>query len=377
MDVPPTPVARGLDGVIVEETSICLADKQSDTLSYRGYAIDDLAERSTYEEVAYLLIYGELPDATQLASYRRDLVGMRTPPPSLLQILTLLPAEADPMDVLRTSCSALGTFEPEKRERPLSDIGNRLIACMPSLLMYWYHYHHSGKMIDLNGGEETVSGNLLQLLHGVHPPQSARRAMDVSLIVYAEHDFNASTFAALVTTSTLSDAYSAFVSAIGTLRGPLHGSANASVLRFMSKFKSVADAEAAVREMLAAKSRVPGFGQRAYSRSDPRNSINKALARKLCEEAGDMLLYDIANRIEEVLQERKMFANLDYYTAIIYSRCGLPVELFAPMFFIARIPGLVAHIAEQRANNRLIHPSSRYIGPSKRSLPNLNERSPA
>ena len=368
-------IARGLDGVVVDETSVCLADKQSDRLSYRGYSIENLSELASFEEVAYLLIYGDLPNAGQLEAYRVRLAGMRTLSAPQLRILQLLPRDADPMDVLRTTCSALGSYEPETPARSLADIGNRLIACLPSALMYWYHYHDTGKAIDVDSGEATVAGNLLALLRGSAPSDLTRRAIDVSLIVYAEHDFNASTFAAMVATSTLSDAYSAFVAAIGALRGPLHGSANASVLRFISKFESADEAEAAVRKQLASKSRIPGFGQRAYSRSDPRNAINKIWAKRLVEASEQPLLFNISNRVEELLmRERKMFANLDYYTATIYEQCGLPVELFAPMFFIARVAGLVAHIAEQRANNRIIHPSSKYVGPAARPFPNLSER---
>jgi 2-methylcitrate synthase len=249
------------------------------------------------------------------------------------------------------------------------------MACLPTALLYWYHHCQCGKAEAIGSSEPDAAGNLLTLLGGAPPEALRRRAIEVSLIVYAEHDFNASTFAARVAASTLSDAYSSFVSAISTLKGPLHGSANAAVLRFITQFKSADEAESAVRNMLATKARVPGFGQRAYSKSDPRNAINRPWAQKLCEQANEPVLYDVATRIEEVLmRERKMFANLDYYTSIIYEKCGLPVELFPPMFFLARLPGLIAHIGEQRGNNRLIHPSSRYAGLQPRRFLRLDER---
>lgn len=368
-------VFRGLDGVVVDETAVCLADKQNNQLYYRGYAIEDLAEYATYEEVAYLLIYGRLPNRTELDEYKRRLTGLRELPDKLKIALEQLPQEADAMDVLRTGCSVLGTLEPETKSYGLVEIGNRLTACLPSMLYYWYLFHHSGRRIGTETSGDSVAGHLLHLLHGKPGDELTRRAIDVSLIIYAEHDLNASTFAARVATSTLSDAYSAYVAAISTLRGPLHGSANANVLELISRFGSPEEAEAAVMEILAKKMRTPGFGQRAYSTADPRNAVNKRWAKKLSEAAGNMLLYDVSERIEAVLmREKRMFANLDYYTATIYKLCGLPTRLFPPMFFMARVCGLVAHIAEQRANNRLIHPSSRYIGPAPTKFSVLDER---
>lgn len=368
-------VMRGLDGVIVDETAICLADKQKDRLYYRGFAIEELAERCSYEEVAHLLMHGDLPGFAALGGFKRKLAGLRELPEVLKIVLERLPGNADAMDVLRTGCSVLGSIEPETKDYGLTEIGTRLTACFPSMLLYWYHFHQSGKRIETATDDDGVAGHLLRLLHGRAPDELTRRAIDVSLIVYAEHDFNASTFAARVATSTLSDAYSAFVAAIATLRGPLHGSANAGVLAMISRFSSPEEAETAVMEMLAKKIRTPGFGQRAYSTSDPRNAINKKWAQKLSEARGDRLLFDVSDRIEGVMRrEKDMFANLDYYTATIYKMCGLPVALFPPMFLIARVCGLVAHIAEQRKNNRLIHPSSRYVGPAPRALPAPEER---
>lgn len=361
-------VAKGLDGVVVDETAICLVDRATDRLYYRGYPIEEVAQLS-YEEVAWLLIHGELPGASQLGTYRARLRELRTLPQALRVVLEQIPRDCDAMEMLRSACSVLGNLEPENKEDSVIDIGARLTACVPGILLYWYHFHQSGKRIDTDSPEPTVAGHFLHLLHGKEPDELLRRALDVSLIVYAEHDFNASTFGARVATSTLSDAYSAFVAAIATLRGPLHGSANANVLRFLQRFESPDQAEAAVLEMLAKKARTPGFGQRAYVKSDPRNALNREWAKRLTAASGEHTLYAIAERVEAVLmRERSMFANLDYYTALIYHATGIPVPLFPPMFFLARICGLVAHIAEQRAKNRLIHPSSRYVGPAPRHV---------
>lgn len=367
-------VPKGLDGVIVDETAVCLADRSTDRLYYRGYAIEDLAQHASYEEVAYLLLRGGLPSSGELEAYTRSVAGQRDLPAPLLAVLDQLPASADPMDVLRTGMSVLGTLEPETKEGGVDAVARRLMGCLPGLLLHWFH-RKEGRPPTAMGAAAGAAGNLLGLLHGRPPTPVEERAIEVSLIVYAEHDFNASTFAARVATSTLSDAYSAYVAAISALRGPLHGSANAAVLRFLTRFKSADEAESAVRDMLKQKARIPGFGQRAYSKSDPRNAINKEWARRLADAKGDTVLYEIADRIEAVLRsERGMFANLDYYTALIYHACGLPVPLFPPMFMIARIAGLAAHIAEQRAGNRIIHPSSRYVGPGPRAYVPLAQR---
>ena len=363
-------VPRGLDGVIVDETRICRPDKATDRLYYRGYAIEDLARAASYEEVASLVVDGELPDEAALAAYRQAVQRARALPAPLAGVLELVPGTTHPMDVLRTGCSLLGNLEPETKENDLRAIGIRLSACLPSMLFYWHHFHRSGKRIETDTGETDLAGHLLHLLHGRAPDALARRAIEVSLIVYAEHDFNASTFAARVAASTLTDAHSAFVAAIGTLRGALHGSANAAVLRFLQQFESPDKAEPAVLEMLAQKKRIPGFGQRAYAKSDPRNAINREWAKRLADARGSGSLFEVAERVESVLmRERGMFANLDYYTALIYKDCGLPAELFPPMFLLARVCGLTAHIAEQRANNRIIHPSSSYVGPAPRAYP--------
>lgn len=371
-------VPRGLDGVVVDDTAVCLADKQTDRLYYRGYAIEDLAAQASYEEVFYLVTAGELPDEQQLAAQRAKLQQARALPAALAEVLERIPKDCHPMDVLRTGCSMLGNLEPETKDNDLAAIGVRLSASLPSMLFYWHHFHASGKRIDTDTGESGLAAHILHLLHGRSPSELARRAMEANLVVYAEHDFNASTFAARVASSTLTDAHSAFVAAIGTLRGALHGSANAAVLRFLEKLGSPDTAEAAVLEMLAQKKRIPGFGQRAYSKSDPRNAINREWAKKLATGNDSGKLYDTAERVENaLLRERGMFANLDYYTALIYRDCGLPVALFPPMFLLARVCGLIAHIAEQRANNRIIHPSSHYTGPAPRPFLPLAARATA
>ena len=371
-------VPRGLDGVVVDETAVCLADKQTDRLYYRGYAIEELAAHACYEEVFYLVTAGELPDEQQLAAQRAKLQQARTLPAALAEVLERIPKDCHPMDVLRTGCSMLGNLEPETKDNDLAAISVRLSASLPSMLFYWHHFHASGKRINTDTGESGLAAHILHLLHGRPPSEPTRRAMEANLVVYAEHDFNASTFAARVACSTLTDAHSAFAAAIGTLRGALHGSANAAVLRFLEKLGSPDTAEAAVLEMLAQKKRIPGFGQRAYSKSDPRNAINREWAKKLAAGNDSGKLYDTAERVENaLLRERGMFANLDYYTALIYRDCGLPVVLFSPMFLLARVCGLIAHIAEQRANNRIIHPSSHYTGPAPRPFLPLAARATA
>lgn len=364
----PVEVAKGLEGVVVDQTAICLVDRTTDRLYYRGYPIEELAHLS-YEAVSWLLLHGELPGAAELESYRTRLRELRTLPAALRGVLEQIPGSTDPMEMLRSACSVLGNLEPENKERAIGDIGARLTAALPGMLLYWHHYHQSGTRVDTRSEEPTVAGHLLRLLHGKAPDERLRRALDVSLIMYAEHDFNASTFAARVASSTLSDAYSAIIAALSALRGPLHGSANANVLRFLQRFESADAAEAALPELFARKTRIPGFGQRAYVKADPRNAILREWAKTLASHSGRHALYETAERVENLLgRERRMFANLDYYSALIYNDCGLPAALFPPMFFIARICGLVAHITEQRASNRLIHPSSRYVGPAPRGV---------
>ncbi len=361
-------VAKGLAGVVVDDTKICKINKDANLLYYFGYEIRDLTQRANFEEVSFLLTHGELPKAAELAAWRLEMASGQALAEPIRALLQATPADAEPMDVLRTGCSLLAMLHPEKQKNLLA-VAAPLSNAFSSMLLYWWHFHRA-RTIETKTDEDSVAGHFLHLLNGSPPSELHRRALDVSLIIYAEHDFNASTYAARIAASTSSDAYSCFTSAIGTLRGPLHGGASARVMRMLERYTSADEAEAGIRELLANKGIIFGFGQRAYATADPRNAINKEWARKLSEAAGDMTLFEVAERIENVMaREKKMFANLDYYTAVIYRLLGLPTELFPALFLIARVPGLAAHILEQRANNRLIHPSSKYIGPEPRALP--------
>lgn len=366
----------GLEGIVVGETAISTVGKEGVGLTYRGYDIHDLASESTFEEVAYLLIYGELPSLAQLQAYKDKLVKMRRLPNELKLLLETIPGSVHPMDVLRTSISMLGTLESESSQYSGQQIADRLIACTPSILLYWYQFHRNNVRIETwNSEEQTIAGYFLHMLHGKKPDDEQRRAVDVSLILYAEHEFNASTFAARVTTSTESDFYSAIVSAIGTLRGPLHGGANEEAMRLIGQFKSPEQAEVGIREMLAKKVKIMGFGHRVYKISDPRSDIIKGWSEKLAAKARDGYFYAVSECIEKVLwDEKKLFPNLDFYSATTYHYCGIPTPLFTPIFVMSRLSGWSAHIFEQRANNRLIRPEGTYIGPAPRPFTPIQER---
>lgn len=366
----------GLEGIIVGDTAISTVGKEGVGLTYRGYDIHDLASHSSFEEVAYLLIYGELPNLSELQSYREKLVKLRRLPNELKLLLETIPGSAHPMEVLRTSVSMLGTLESESAQYTGHHIADRLIACTPSMLLYWYQFHRNNIRIETWSSEEpTVAGYFLQLLHGKRPDDETRRAVDVSLILYAEHELNASTFAARVTASTESDFYSAIVSAIGTLRGPLHGGANEEAMRLISSFKTPDQAEKGIKEMLAKKMKIMGFGHRVYKISDPRSDIIKAWSKKLSTRARDGYLYEVSERIEKVMwDEKKLFPNLDFYSATTYHFCGIPTPLFTPIFVMSRLSGWSAHIFEQRQNNRLIRPEAEYVGPVPRPYPPIEER---
>jgi 2-methylcitrate synthase len=365
----------GLAGVIVGETAISTVGKSGIDLTYRGYSIHDLAQYSSFEEVAYLLVYGELPNQRELQAYQEKLMLMRELPDALKKVLELTPANAHPMDVLRTATSFLATLEPENKHHNAYNIADRLIACTPGMLLYWYQFHSTGKKIDTVSKETTVAGYFLSMLHEAPPSEEDQRAIDVSLILYAEHEFNASTFAALVTTSTESDFYSAIVTGIGTLRGPLHGGANEAAMSLISKFKTTDEADIGVRELLAKKAKIMGFGHRVYKISDPRSDIIKHWAKKLSETAKDGVLYEISESIEKVMwDEKHLFPNLDFYSATNYHFCGVPTLMFTPLFVMARLAGWSAHIIEQRKNNRLIRPEADYIGPQPRSYIPLSDR---
>ncbi len=368
--------SRGLEGVIIGDTNISTVGKQGVGLTYRGYDIHDLAAHSTFEEVAYLLIYGELPTSTQLQAYKDKLVKLRRLPNELKATLEAIPSSANPMDVLRTGTSMLGTLEVESLQYTQYHIADRLIACTPSILMYWYQFHQNNTRIETSHSDEnTVAGYFLQLLLGKKPDEETKRAIDVSLILYAEHEFNASTFAARVTASTLSDFYSCIVSAIGTLRGPLHGGANEEAMRLISRFKTPEQATQGVEEMLAKKEKIMGFGHRVYKISDPRSDIIKAWSKKLSEHARDGYFYPISEAIEKVMwDQKKLFPNLDFYSATAYHFCGVPTSLFTPLFVMSRLSGWSAHIIEQRANNRLIRPEAEYTGPAPRDFTPIQDR---
>lgn len=365
----------GLSGIVAGDSSICLCSAEDENLLYRGYSINDLASLGSFEETAWLLLRGELPTQKDLENYRNKLKKLRDLPPSLKKILELIPADANMMDVLRTGCSALGTIEVEsKRTQPL-DIADRLIASFGSMLLYWVHYHATGQPANLNTKEETLAGHILHLILGKKPPEQHRLCLDASLILYAEHEFNASTFTVRTITSTLSDFYSAICGGIGALRGPLHGGANEFAMELIQKFKTPEDAEIGVREMLSRKELIMGFGHRVYTTSDPRSAIIKKWAEKLSREAKDRYLFPVAERIEKVMwDEKRLFPNLDFYSGLAYHYCGIPLPLFTPLFVMSRISGWSAHLIEQRQNNKLIRPISQYIGPELKEWKTIDTR---
>lgn len=365
----------GLAGIIAGQSALCVCDPEEEALRYRGYDIEDLAAQATFEEVCWLLLRGELPTSSELKSYCARLKELRDLPKALKQVLEEIPADAHRMDVLRTGCSFLGHLEPEALTSDAFQIADRLIACVGSMLLYWYQFHERGIRMDLQTKEESIAGHLLYLLHGKKPDEEARRALDVSLILYAEHDFNASTFTARVITSTLADFYSAVTGAIGALSGPLHGGANEKALELMLEFDSPEAAERGIKERLANKKLIMGFGHRVYTTRDPRSDLIKKWAEKLARTTGDQTLMPIAERIEKVMwQEKKLFPNADFYHAPAYRFMGFPTPMFTPLFVVARMSGWSAHILEQRADNRLIRPLSEYTGPSRRPYLSLEKR---
>lgn len=368
--------AAGLRGISAGETAICTVGAEHAGLRYRGYDIGDLAQHAGFEEVAYLLLYGELPTTAQLEAYTQGLMGRRGLPAAMREVLERIPADAHPMDVMRTGCSMLGTLEPEEDFGRQRDVADRLLAVFPSMLLYWYHYSHNGRRIETETAERSLAGHLLHLLHGSPPTSTQQRALDVSLILYAEHEFNASTFTARVCAATLSDFYSAVTAAIGALRGPLHGGANEAAMALIERFGSPEEATAGVRDMLARKEKVMGFGHAVYRDADPRSGLIKEWSRKLAQESGDPRQYfAISEAIQALMQsEKRLFDNLDFFCASTYRFLGIPTPLFTPIFVCARITGWAAHIMEQRANNRLIRPSAAYTGPEDRPWVALEAR---
>lgn len=364
----------GLAGVVAGETKISAAGG-AHTLEYRGYSIYELAEHAEFEEVAYLLLYGELPTVRELAHYKNNLANQRDLPVALRSVLELIPADAHPMDVMRTATSFLGNLEGEAKSHDQVAVTNRLLAVYPAVLAYWWHFTRNGKKISCVTEAEGIADHFLTLLHGKAPSALHKKAMNVSLILYAEHEFNASTFTARTITSTMSDIYSAVTGAIGALRGPLHGGANEAAMELIEKFKTPEEAVAGVKKMMAEKQLIMGFGHRVYTEADPRNVVIKAWSKKLADDAGNKTLYPVSEAIEKLMwDEKHLFPNLDFYSASSYHFMGIPTPMFTPIFVMSRISGWAAHIFEQRANNKLIRPNADYTGPDTRKFVPVSER---
>ena len=365
----------GLSGISAGQTAICTVGREGKNLHYRGYSIKDLVDNACFEEVAHLLIHGHLPNADALQAYQEKLQSKRNLPGALKIMLEQIPEDAHPMDVLKIGCDALGTMEQENEQRSAQEIADRLLACFPSILLYWYHSKKSGINIDTETDDKTIAAHFLHLLHQKEPDELQTKVVDVSLILYAEHEFNASTFASRVTAATLSDFYSAITSAIGTLRGSLHGGANEAAMQLIERFATPDAAQAGIEAMLAKKELIMGFGHAVYKLSDPRTDIIKSWAKRLAYAVEDTILYPVAERIEQVMkQEKNLFPNLDFYSAPAYHYCGIPTPMFTPIFVMARLAGWSAHIIEQRSNNRLIRPTAEYIGPEPTEYLPISER---
>ena len=367
--------AGGLAGVTAGETHLCTVGKEGAGLTYCGYDIYDLADNASFEEVAFLLLRGKLPTQAELDAYIKKIKANRGLPDALKTVLEMVPADAHPMDVLRTGVSFLGNVEPEGDFSNQEDTADRLLACLPSMLLYWHRFHTDGVRIDTETDDDSIAGHFLHMLHDAEPKELHRKSLDTTLILYAEHEFNASTFTGRVITATLSDMHSAVVGAIGALRGPLHGGANEAAMELISQYDSPEAAIAGIHEKLANKALIMGFGHRVYTTSDPRNTVNKKMSRALADDVGNTVLYPVSEAIEKVMwDEKNLFANADFFAASVYHFMGIPTYLFTPIFVCSRITGWAAHIMEQRANNKLIRPAADYVGPELQQWVAIEDR---
>jgi 2-methylcitrate synthase len=365
----------GLRGQAAGQTAICTVGAEGNSLRYRGYDVVDLAEHSTFYEVAHLILKGELPTRDELAAWKRRLKSLRGLPQPLREVLERIPADAHPMDVMRTGCSFLGNVEPEGDFSNQMAVAERLLALFPAIVLYWYRYSHDGVRIETETDDDGIGAHFLHMLHGEAPDELEARVMDVSLILYAEHEFNASTFTARVAASTLTDLHSCITAAIGSLRGPLHGGANEAAMDMIEQYGSVDEAVSDVLRKLEAKELIMGFGHAVYRKRDPRNAIIKDWSRQLSELKNDTLLFAVSDAVERTMKEQKnMFANADFFHASAYHFMGIPTKLFTPIFVMSRVTGWCAHCFEQRANNRIIRPGAEYIGPPDRPYEPIGQR---